>query len=617
MRPADLGLRPGAGLPGGMAVDLDADTRQLTGDVLFGGSPARAVRLSPAGRAALEELRGGAVVSAAGAVLAARLADTGLAHPRPGPATAALDVTVVVPVRDRAAELDRCLAAAGSQYPVLVVDDGSADPAAVAAVCAARGARLARRPASGGPGPARNTALAQVSTEFVAFLDSDCVPPPGWIAGLAGHFADPLVAAAAPRIVALRAAGSPGDPGAAGGTSGSLGPDDPDAAGGGRGDPGTASGDGGSGDPGAAGMLDLGDRPARVAPLTRVSYVPTAALVVRRAVIGEGFDETLRYGEDVDLVWRLTGVGWRVRYDPSVQVAHADPAGRGALLARRFRYGNSAAPLARRHPGALTPLILQPWPALTMAALLARRPVLAGAAFGASTALLARRLRANGLPAQGLARPMAGGVWQTWLGTGRWCGQFAAPAVLAVLARPGGRRARTRWGRRLAAVSLLAGPPLAQWARDRRAAGQSTGTGSGQALGHGRGPGPDPGTSPGSGPGPGSSPAPGPGSGPGPDPGPGPGPGLDPGPGPGPGPGRGSGPGPGRGQGSGPGASPGGRLARDVLGALRQIAETLAEQAAYGAGVYAGCLREQTLAPVLPTVSRKPFEGLRSRRETG
>lgn len=364
-------------------------------------------------------------------------------------------------------------------------------------------------------------------------------------------------------------------------------------------------------------MLDLGDRPARVAPLTRVSYVPTAALVVRRAVIGEGFDETLRYGEDVDLVWRLTGVGWRVRYDPSVQVAHADPAGRGALLARRFRYGNSAAPLARRHPGALTPLILQPWPALTMAALLARRPVLAGAAFGASTALLARRLRANGLPAQGLARPMAGGVWQTWLGTGRWCGQFAAPAVLAVLARPGGRRARTRWGRRLAAVSLLAGPPLAQWARDRRAAGQSTGTGSGQALGHGRGPGPDPGTSPGSGPGPGSSPAPGPGSGPGPDPGPGPGPGLDPGPGPGPGPGRGSGPGPGRGQGSGPGASPGGRLARDVLGALRQIAEALAEQAAYGAGVYAGCLREQTLAPVLPTVSRKPFEGLRSRRETG
>ena len=111
-------------------------------------------------------------------------------------------MTIVIPVRDRAAELDRCLAAAGSRYPVLVADDGSADPAAVAAVCAAHGARLLRRDISGGPGPARNTALARARTEFVAFLDSDCIPPPAWIEALAGHFADPLVAAVAPRVVA-------------------------------------------------------------------------------------------------------------------------------------------------------------------------------------------------------------------------------------------------------------------------------------------------------------------------------------------------------------------------------------------------------------------------------
>ena len=38
--------------------------------------------------------------------------------------------------------------------------------------------------------------------------------------------------------------------------------------------------------------------------------------------------------------------------------------------------------------------------------------------------------------------------------------------------------------------------------------------------------------------------------------------------------------------------------------------------AAYGAGVYAGCVRERTLAPVLPVISGQPFEGLRRRRET-
>ena len=81
---------------------------------------------------------------------------------------------MVIPVRDRAAGLDRCLAALGDSYPVIVVDDGSRDPAAVARVCARRGARLRRRRSSGGAGQARNDGLALVTTSLVAFIDSDC-----------------------------------------------------------------------------------------------------------------------------------------------------------------------------------------------------------------------------------------------------------------------------------------------------------------------------------------------------------------------------------------------------------------------------------------------------------
>jgi mycofactocin glycosyltransferase len=510
--PSELGLRDDLPVPIGMTVDLEEDTQEIADGVLFGGSPARVLRLSEAGVAALAELRAGPVTSAAAAVLARRLTDAGLAQPRVARpsfrretdpvAAPALAATVVVPVRDRAAELDRCLVAAGRRYPVVVVDDGSADPAALAAACAARGAALVRREVNGGPAAARNTGLGVVDTEFVAFLDSDCVPAGDWIAELAGHFADPLVAAVAPRIVAALAGAAAGAAGA-----GDPAPDQGPAAGRGS-------------------VLDLGDRAARVAPMTRVAYVPTAALLVRRAALGGGFDEALRYGEDVDLVWRLVEAGWRVRYDPGARVGHAEPASRPELLRRRFQYGRSAAPLTRRHPGAVAPLVLQPWPTITMAALLARRPATAAAAFGLSTALLAARLRDNGLPATGLAGPMANGVRQTWLGTGRWCGQFAAPALLVALARPGGRTARTRWGRRLAAASLLAGPPLADWAAQRDAGG-------------------------------------------GPDGGPGP---------------------------------------------VRFTAQALADQAAYGAGVYAGCLRERMISPVLPAVSVKPFEGLRRRR---
>jgi len=196
--------------------------------------------------------------------------------------------------------------------------------------------------------------------------------------------------------------------------------------------------------------------------------VPAGALLVRRAALGAGpFDADLRYGEDVDLVWRLAEAGWRVRYDPAASISHAEPATWGRVLGRRFRYGNSAAPLARRHPGKVPPLVLQAWPALAVAALLARRPAAALAAYGAGTGQLVRLLRSWDVPPKGVLRPMADSVLQTWLGAGRWTIQYALPVAAATLARPGGRTARTRLGRRLAVASLLAGPPLAEWRRIR------------------------------------------------------------------------------------------------------------------------------------------------------
>ena len=73
--------------------------------------------------------------------------------------------------------------------------------------------------------------------------------------------------------------------------------------------------------------LDMGDRPAEVQPGRRVSYVPSAALLVRRSALPEDpFDPALRYGEDVDLIWRLIDAGWRVRYEPGVVVHHEEDA---------------------------------------------------------------------------------------------------------------------------------------------------------------------------------------------------------------------------------------------------------------------------------------------------
>lgn len=422
--PAAFGIPADLPLPVGTGVDLDAHVAQLTPHALLGGSPPRFLQLSGTGLAALEELRDGRATSRAGAVLARRLTDAGLAAARPAAGRPPLTVTVVVPVRDRPQALDRCLRSIGRGHAVLVVDDGSADPAAVAAACDRHAARLVRRDAPGGPAAARNAGLAGLTTELVAFVDSDCQVPAGWLDRLLAHFADPLVVGVAPRVVAAR-----------------------------RGGPSSA--------------LDLGTSPGAVGPGARVPYVPTAALVLRRAPLGGGFDTTLRHGEDVDLVWRLREAGWRLRYDPSVEVAHDDPATTAGRLRRRFAYGTSVGPLARRHPGDLDHLVLAPAPALAVGSLVAWRPAAAVAAAGATVLSLARPLRSRGVGWPWIGRLAGRTLVHGWLGAGRWCGQFAWPVVPAVLAVPGGGTRRRRTARRLAVSVLVLAPVV----RDLRGTG--------------------------------------------------------------------------------------------------------------------------------------------------
>jgi hypothetical protein len=192
--------------------------------------------------------------------------------------------------------------------------------------------------------------------------------------------------------------------------------------------------------------------------------VPSTALVARRralldvAVDGKVFDESLRYGEDVDLVWRLHCAGWRVRYDPSVEVSHDEPMTWRSMLVRRFRYGTSAAPLSRRHPDATQPLSVPILPALTVAAVLSRRPFVAAATAAAGVASARRVRRGAGLDPAGATADVGRAIVQTWAGVGRYAAQFLMPLVVAACAC-GDRR--TRYRRIAAAAALIAAPAVA------------------------------------------------------------------------------------------------------------------------------------------------------------
>jgi glycosyltransferase involved in cell wall biosynthesis len=95
-------------------------------------------------------------------------------------------VTVVVPARDAAATLGATLDGLAAQviddaFEVVVVDNGSLDTTPEVAEGAGIG-RVIRRERGAGPGAARNDGVAAASAPLIAFLDSDCIPAPGWLA---------------------------------------------------------------------------------------------------------------------------------------------------------------------------------------------------------------------------------------------------------------------------------------------------------------------------------------------------------------------------------------------------------------------------------------------------
>ena len=309
------------------------DTWRRFDSTVLAGSPLRLFRLTPAGVAVAESIERGDEVAASG--LVERLLDGGAAHPVYAGAGGFTvdDVTVVTPQLGGECHHDGRI----------TVDDGSCPPLDGADV---------RLEINRGPAAARNAARSAVTTELVAFLDADVSVSAGdrrrvWLAPMLAHFDDPRVGLVAPRVQ-----GEIGSP------------------------------------------LDLGAHPARVRAGSRVSYVPGAAIVVRVAALDSigWFDERLRFGEDVDLVWRLDQAGWRCRYEPAASVWHQPrPTWRGRL-AQHYGYGTSAAPLALRHPRALAPVRMNGWTASTWVVLALGHPFAAITLAGVSAGALIGKL---------------------------------------------------------------------------------------------------------------------------------------------------------------------------------------------------------------------------------
>lgn len=226
------------------------------------------------------------------------------------------DVAVVVPSIGVNDLLVRCLGECARLFPgvelVAVVDDdeGAARLEGMARVILSRDPSIAAK---------RNLGVASTSSRYLAFIDSDAYPAPGWLCNavrlLDGDAA--LAAAGGPNV-------SP--------------PDQPawEAA------------------VGLAHRSVLVDgwwrfRKDRFARARDVSVLPSCNLIVRRSdyeALG-GMNEDLFTAEDTDLCARLGRSGRRIRFSPEVVVFHKDR-GLWAFAIQRYTFGVAIVPLVRR-----------------------------------------------------------------------------------------------------------------------------------------------------------------------------------------------------------------------------------------------------------------------------
>jgi mycofactocin system glycosyltransferase len=295
-----------------------------TSNGVVAGSPLTQFRVTASGSTILDALEQGIPLPIGHEPLTARLLAKGAIHPTVGAPISPTQITVVIPTFiTQQHQLTRLhtLVKQFTDIAVIVVDDASPQAYDQGALLSLDNVTVIRHDTNAGPGSARNSGLLHVNTPYVAFIDDDVCVAAHDVVSLAGFLTDDV------DIVAPRVMSAPLD--------GSLADYERYHS-----------------------PLDLGDVPAVVHPTSRVSYIPSAVLVARvealRAV--NGFDETMRVGEDVDLIWRAIKNKFIIRYVPTVTAIHLPRRTLKDFLRQRFQYGSSAARLDSRHRQHAAPL---------------------------------------------------------------------------------------------------------------------------------------------------------------------------------------------------------------------------------------------------------------------
>ncbi|QIM21707.1 glycosyltransferase [Phycicoccus sp. HDW14] len=231
-------------------------------------------------------------------------------------------VSVVIPVLDPGPLLREQLDSLAAQdfphpWEVLVVDDGCTDGSLDVVPTYADRLRVRVLPAGAGVGPrgpasGRNRGVRACRSEWVAFCDADDVAEPAWLRGLYDARDGADLVAGACDVTSLN-------------------------------DPTVVT---------ARGGPEYG-RSLPEGPCGFLPYAPSCNVLISRRALDavDGWDETLRYCEDVDICWRAQLEGFRLVFAPDAVMGYRYRDSVGALFRQIRRYKTAEVALYRRFRG--------------------------------------------------------------------------------------------------------------------------------------------------------------------------------------------------------------------------------------------------------------------------
>jgi glycosyltransferase involved in cell wall biosynthesis len=228
----------------------------------------------------------------------------------------ASSASIIIPTFNGAARIGNCLDSlvkqtAGRNVEILVVDDGSTDntPNVVRGYSSVR---LITQ-ANAGPASARNRGAMEARGKILLFTDDDCVPMPDWLEAMLGPFKDPEVVGAkgvyrthqsslAARFV----------------------------------------------------QIEYEDKYRLMAGLPSIDFIDTYSAAFRRDRFLEmtGYDTSfpVACAEDIELSYRMSARGWKMKFVPAAIVYHTHPDTLSRYLKKKYKFAFWRMLAVRKNP---------------------------------------------------------------------------------------------------------------------------------------------------------------------------------------------------------------------------------------------------------------------------